>query len=68
VDRRGSPDSVARRELVVWRDLYEQERQEREEADAHARALEHELIAIANAGPIRALRLRRQLRVKLSEA
>jgi excisionase family DNA binding protein len=54
--------------LVVWRDLYEQERQEREESDAHARALEHELIAIANAGPIRALRLRRQLRVKLSEA
>ena len=38
---------------MIWRDLYEQERQERqerEEADAHARALEHELIAIANAG------------------
>jgi hypothetical protein len=52
---------------VVWRDLYEQERQEREEADAHARELEHDLIAIANAGPIRALRLRRQLRAKLEE-
>lgn len=55
-------------ELVVWRALYEQERQEREEAAAHARELEHDLIAIANAGPIRALRLRRQLRAKLSEA
>ena len=53
-------------ELVIWRDLYEQERQEREEADAHTRELEHDLIAIANAGPIRALRLRRQLRVKLA--
>jgi excisionase family DNA binding protein len=54
-------------ELVIWRDLYEHERQEREEADAHARELEHDLIAIANAGPIRALRLRRQLRAKLTE-
>ena len=60
----GSPDG----EVVVWRDLYEQERQEREEADAYARELEHDLIAIANAGPIRALRLRRQLRMKLSES
>jgi excisionase family DNA binding protein len=60
----GSPGG----ELVIWRDLYEQERQEREEADAHARELEHDLIAVANAGPIRALRLRRQLRSKLTEA
>jgi excisionase family DNA binding protein len=60
----GSPGG----ELVIWRDLYEHERQEREEADAHARELEHDLIAIANAGPIRALRLRRQLRAKLAES
>lgn len=37
-----------------------------EAAGARAEELEHDLIAIANAGPIRALRLRRQLRVKLS--
>jgi excisionase family DNA binding protein len=55
-------------ELVIWRNLYEHERQEREEADAHARELEHDLIAIANAGPIRALGLRRQLREKLAES
>jgi excisionase family DNA binding protein len=54
-------------QLVIWRDLYERERQEREEADAHARELEHDLIAIANAGPIRALRLRNQLRAKLAK-
>jgi excisionase family DNA binding protein len=60
----GSPGG----ELVIWRDLYEHERLEREEADAHARDLEHDLIAITNAGPIRALRLRRQLRAKLTEA
>jgi excisionase family DNA binding protein len=60
----GSPGG----ELVIWRDLYEHERQEREAADAHARELEHDLIAIANAGPIRALRLRRQLRAKLAES
>ncbi len=53
---------------MVWRDLYEHERQEREEAAAHARELEHDLIAIANAGPIRALRLRRQLRAKFAES
>ncbi len=33
---------------------------------AHAR-VEHDLIAIANAGPIWAFRLRRQLRAKLLE-
>jgi excisionase family DNA binding protein len=60
----GSPGG----ELVIWQDLYEHERQAREEADAHARELEHDLIAIANAGPIRALRLRRQLRAKLAES
>jgi hypothetical protein len=60
----GSPGG----ELVIWRDLYEHERLEREEADAHARDLEHDLIAITNAGPIRALRLRRQLRAKFTEA
>ena len=62
----GSPGDGVPRELVIWRDLYEHERQKREEADAHARELD--LIAIANAGPIRALRLRRQLRAKLAES
>lgn len=52
-------------ELVVWRELYERERQEREQSEARARELERELVAIANAGPIRAMRLRRQLRAKL---
>lgn len=52
-------------ELVIWRDLYERERQEREQSDARAQDLERELVAIANAGPIRALRLRRRLRAQL---
>lgn len=52
-------------ELVVWRDLYERERQEREHAVGRAQELERDLVAIAHAGPIRAMRLRRQLRAKL---
>lgn len=66
----GSPGKEGSRggQLVIWRDLYERERQERQEADARARELEHDLIAIANAGPIRALGLRRQLREKLAES
>lgn len=66
-------------ELVVWRELFEQERaehaatrervdQERARVDAaqaKAEELRLELAAIANAGPIRAMRLRRQIRQKL---
>ncbi len=49
-------------ELVVWQTAYEREREERVEAQAQAQEMRDQLIAIANAGPIRALRLRRQLR------
>lgn len=49
-------------ELVIWRDLYQQERANRETADQRALTLERDLVAIANAGPLRALKLRRQLR------
>lgn len=52
-------------DLVIWRDLFERERQAHQEADARAHDLERDLVAIANAGPIRALRLRRQMRIKL---
>lgn len=51
-------------ELVVYRDLFERERTAREAADERARQLELDLTAIANAGPFRALRLRRQLRAR----
>jgi len=40
-------------ELVVYRELYEQASQEREQAQAKVRDLELDLVAIANAGPIR---------------
>lgn len=53
-------------DVVVWRELYDQTRQERDNAQLRARELELELVAIANAGPIRAARLRRHLRSKLS--
>lgn len=52
-------------ELVLWRELYERERQEREQMAGRAQELERELVAIANAGPIRAMRLRRHLRARL---
>jgi hypothetical protein len=53
-------------ELVIWRDLYERERQERVDAQAHGAELQAQLAAIANAGPIRAARLRKQLRRQLT--
>lgn len=59
----GAPGSPGG-ELVVWRNLYERERQERQEVNARVSELERELVAIANAGPIRAFRIRRQLRAK----
>lgn len=49
-------------EVVRWRELYERERQERDVAEKRAQDLELQLVAIANAGPIRAMRLRRQIR------
>jgi hypothetical protein len=52
-------------ELVIWRDLYERERQERADAEAERAELQTQLAAIANAGPIRAMRLRRQVRQQL---
>ncbi len=70
----------SRGELVIWRDLYERERQEHDDtrerltdradeerrrgdqAEASAAELRAQLAAIANAGPIRAMRLRRALR------
>lgn len=52
-----------------WEDLYEREYAAREreyaaraDAEATAAALREQLTAIANAGPIRAMRLRRTLR------
>jgi hypothetical protein len=62
----GTPPS---RDLVRWEDLYEREYAAREreyaaraDAEATAAALREQLTAIANAGPIRAMRLRRALR------
>lgn len=67
-------------EVVVWRELFERERQAHEQtreqlqsaadaerqrgdkAAARAEQLHAELVAIANAGPIRAFRLRRRIR------
>ncbi|MFZ0043432.1 MAG: hypothetical protein WAK93_19135 [Solirubrobacteraceae bacterium] len=51
-------------ELVIWRDLYEREREQREQAQERENELRVQLTAIANAGPIRALRLRRALRAR----
>lgn len=61
-EEQGSPGG----ELVLWRQLYERERQERELATERARELERDLVAITHSGPIRAMRLRKQLRAKLS--
>ncbi len=55
-------------ELVLWRDLYERERIERGDLAARERELHAQLVAIANAGPIRAMRLRRQVRRQLEAA
>ena len=62
-------------ELVIWRELYERERDSREaseerERELHQEAgeLREELAALANAGPIRAFRLRRRVRERLSPA
>lgn len=52
-------------EVVLWRDLYEREREKLEETSDRARQLERDLVAIVNAGPIRAFRLRRQIRAGL---
>lgn len=52
-------------EVVLWRDLFEQEREKHEETSERALQLERDLIAVVNAGPIRALRLRRQIRSRL---
>ena len=60
-----SDDSAG--ELVIWRDLYERERQERADAEAERAELQTQLVAIANAGPIRAMRLRRQARLQLEQ-
>lgn len=59
-----SPDKSASYpgELVRWEDLYERERAKAEALAESERELYAQLSAIANAGPIRALRLRRQLR------
>ena len=55
-------------ELVIWRDLAEQRGEALIAAAARERELRDDLVAIANAGPIRALRLRRALRGRLTEA
>ena len=62
--QRGSPAG----ELVIWRDLAEQRADELTAAAARERELRDDLVAIANASPIRALRLRRALRARLAEA
>lgn len=61
----GESPSESGGELVIWRDLYERERQERADAEAERAELRAQLAAIANAGPIRAIRLRRQARRQL---
>ncbi len=48
--------------VVVWKGLYERERQEHEVSRRREKELELELAAIVNAGPFRALKLRRRLR------
>lgn len=78
----GESANKTRGELVIWRELYERERDEHEatrerlndqaeeerrrveEAQAAAAELREQLAAIANAGPIRAMRLRRELRAR----
>lgn len=53
--------------LVIWRDLYERERDERAVAERQHAELRAQLAAIAHAGPIRAMRLRREARGRLLE-
>ncbi len=54
----GSPGG----ELIVWREIAERERARAEAAEAQAVELRVALAGITQAGPIRALRLRRALR------
>ncbi len=54
-------------ELVIWRDMYEREREERAIAERQHAELRAQLAAIAHAGPIRAMRLRRETRRQLRE-
>jgi hypothetical protein len=63
----GSP-AGAGTEIVQWQSLYERERDERDDLAERERALREQLVAIANAGPIRAARLRRQARRQLAHA
>ncbi len=49
-------------ELIVWREIAERERARAEAVEAQAVDLRVQLAGIAQAGPIRALRLRRALR------
>ena len=60
---RGSPAG----ELVLWRELYERERDARDLAERERAELRELLAAIANAGPIRAARLRRQARALVAQ-
>jgi hypothetical protein len=57
----GSPGG----EVVIWQELYEREREQREAVQEREVELRVQLAAIANAGPIRALRLRRALRASV---
>jgi hypothetical protein len=54
-------------EVVLWRDLYERERSEHQVVIARERELHAQLAAIANAGPIRAMRLRKHARQQMAE-
>ena len=71
--RTGLSRVESRGELVQWQALYEREREraERTEADRVAiaaleRQLREELLVLANAGPMRAMRLRREVRRRLA--
>ncbi len=52
---------------MIWREMYEREREERAAAERQHAELQTQLAAIANAGPIRAMRLRREARRQLRE-
>lgn len=71
LDRAGllnqQPEGNPGGELVLWRDLYERERAEHQAVIARERELHSQLAAIANAGPIRAMRLRKQTRQQLTK-
>lgn len=53
-------------EVELLRDLYQRERERADTAVGEALELREQLIAIANAGPIRAVRLRRKARAQLA--